>query len=69
MGVVQEGGHEVKYGYSGIYTRRVAQRNPIRTLLTQEAIDVLDPGRRCETGARGSILPTRGARERGDISV
>ncbi|NLD73474.1 MAG: GH3 auxin-responsive promoter family protein [Chloroflexi bacterium] len=46
VGTVQVGEREVEYGYSsGIYTKHVSERTPIRSLPTQEDIDALGGGR------------------------
>lgn len=46
VGVVQVGDREVEYGYSsGIYTRYVSARTPIRSLPTQDDIDALGGGK------------------------
>lgn len=42
VGTVQAGDQEVEYGYSsGIYTRFVSHKTPVRSLPTQETIDAL----------------------------
>jgi hypothetical protein len=46
VGKVQVGEQEVEYGYSsGIYTRFVSTRTPIRSVPTQEEIDALGGGK------------------------
>jgi hypothetical protein len=46
IGTVQVGDREVEYGYSsGIYTRYVSERTPIRSLPTQDDIDALGGGK------------------------
>lgn len=46
VGTVRVGDREVEYGYSsGIYTKHVSARTPIRSLPTQEEIDALGGGK------------------------
>ncbi len=46
VGTVRVGDRDVEYGYSsGIYTRHVSTRTPIRSLPTQEDIDALGGGK------------------------
>ncbi len=46
VGVVKVGDREVEYGYSsGIYTKHVSARTPVRSLPTQEEIDALGGGK------------------------
>jgi hypothetical protein len=46
IGTVRMGDRELSYGYSsGIYTRYVSTRTPIRSMPTQEAIDALGGGK------------------------
>lgn len=46
IGTVKVGDREVTYGYSsGIYTKYVSTRTPVRSLPTQEAIDALGGGK------------------------
>jgi hypothetical protein len=46
IGTVRVGERELSYGYSsGIYTKYVSTRTPIRSLPTQEAIDALGGGK------------------------
>lgn len=46
IGTVRMGDRELSYGYSsGIYTRFVSTRTPIRSMPTQEAIDALGGGK------------------------
>lgn len=45
VGTVNVGGREIEYGYSsGIYTRHVARKTPIRSIPTQEQIDAIGGG-------------------------
>jgi hypothetical protein len=42
VGTVKAGERELEYGYSsGIYTKFVSHKTPVRSLPTQEAIDAL----------------------------
>ncbi len=46
VGTVQVGEREIDYGYSsGIYTKHVSTRTPVRSLPTQEQIDALGGGK------------------------
>jgi hypothetical protein len=46
VGTVKVGDREVEYGYSsGIYTKHVSTRTPVRSVPTQEAIDALGGGK------------------------
>jgi hypothetical protein len=46
VGTVKVGEREVEYGYSsGIYTKHVSTRTPVRSVPTQEAIDALGGGK------------------------